>query len=165
METRYLKYYINQSGRGLSDIGVLHRSPLVLQQGRGVGDFFSAVFRTLKPLLSSGLNTLKDQSIKTGSAILADLKQKPLKDILKEQGTAALQELTEKGLSKIKRNMQGKGIKRKITRSRPQSIVRRSKRKTRRKPGIQKGGRKRRRSGKRRTARTVKRKRVLDIFD
>lgn len=163
MEGRYLKYYLNQGGRGLSDIGVLHRGPLYYQRGHGgVGSFFSTLFRTLHPLL----NVLKDQSIKTGSAILRDIGQKPIKDVLKEQGAIALQDLTERGVNKLKRTMQaGKGIKRRGMSLKTQLLLKRFKRNVGKKRGVQKGGKKKRITKRSKRRISVKRKRTLDIFD
>lgn len=158
MEARYTKYYLYQRGSGLGDIGVLHRGPLIYQRGRGgIGDFFSTVIRTLRPLLSTGLNVLKDQSLKTGSAILRDIGQKPINNVLREQGTLALQELTEKGLNKLKKTMQGgKGIKRRAQRGGSHLPSKRRKRCRSKRKNVQKIVSRRRRSAKTRN---------LDIFD
>lgn len=171
MEGRYTKYYLTQDGSGLGDIGILHRGPLIYQRGRGgIGDFFSTVIRTLRPLVTSGLSALKDQSLKTGSAILRDIGQKPINNILQEQGSLALQQLTEKGLKKLKRTMQsGKGIKRKVQRGRSQLRSKRRKRCGNSSKGknLQLGGRRKKRSTKRKTAKRRQRTKTrnLDIFD
>lgn len=110
MNSYYTQYYLRQEGRGLSDIGALYHSPLINQRGRGgVGSFFSGFLKYLKPLVSSGLNALKSQALKSGSAILDDVGNKPLKEILKEQGKAAIQNLAVRGVDKLKRMQAGQG--------------------------------------------------------
>lgn len=163
MEGRYIKYYLSQGGKGIGDIGVLHRSPLIYQRGRGIGTLFDTVLRVLNPLFYSGFNALKDQAVKTGSAVLRDIGQKPIKSVLKEQGALALQELAERGVNKLKRKMQGgEGIKRKRRRANKQLSKQLKRSSTR----VQRGGRKKkRRAVKRKQKKTPKRKRSLDIFD
>lgn len=122
MPAHYAKYYLQQSGGGSGSgyshggIGMIYHSPQVYQRGRGgVGNFFSALFQRLQPIMSSGLTAVKNQSLKTGSAILNDLADnKNFKSVLKDQGLSALNELKERGLSKLKRklNQDGDGKKR-----------------------------------------------------
>lgn len=79
MPAQYTRYYLQQSGGGSggSDnggIGLVYRSPQVYQRGRGgIGNFFSGLFQRFQPLMRSGLTAVKNQSLKTGSAILSDL--------------------------------------------------------------------------------------------
>lgn len=111
----YVKYYTIQSGHGLGDIGPIYRGPSVLQKGRGIGSFFSGLGRFLKPLFISGLDALRDQSLKTGQNILRDIGSKPLRNIIKEQTIDVAQGLADKAVTKLKRKMQGgsgKAIKR-----------------------------------------------------
>lgn len=134
MDEVYLKYYQAQAGNGLSDIGQLyHISPKFVQRGRGgIGSFFSGIFRHLKPIIKSGLRALKKQSIKTGVNIIKDLGEKPIKDILVEEGKAAVDELAQKGIKKLQKLQDGKGtahsftfknIKRKLSSTGNQSIL------------------------------------------
>lgn len=126
MPAHYARYYIQQSGRGGGSgegsgspmnggIGMIYHSPQVYQRGRGgVGNFFSGLFQRLQPLMRSGLTAVKNQSLKTGSAILSDLSEnKNLNTVLKEQGLNAINELKERGLNKLKRklNQDGDGVK------------------------------------------------------
>jgi len=48
MEKLYQEYYLNQCGGGLSHIGTLYATPRIVQQGRGIGNFFSGLFKFLK---------------------------------------------------------------------------------------------------------------------
>lgn len=141
MDEVYLKYYQAQAGNGLSDIGQLyHISPKFVQRGRGgIGSFFSGIFRHLKPIIKSGLLALKKQSIKTGVNIIKDLGEKPIKDILIEEGKAAVDELAQKGIKKLQKLQDGKGtahsftfknIKRKLSSPSSQSILKTKKQRT-----------------------------------
>lgn len=103
MEKVYTDYYLSQIGGGLNDIGPLYSSPRYLQQGRGVGSFLGGIFKYLRPLLYSGLNALKKQTLKAGVNVLNDLGKRPFKDILTQQGKQAVDELTEKGMRKLQR--------------------------------------------------------------
>lgn len=113
MYSYYTQYYLRQQGHGLADIGPLYKGPSIYQRGSGIGNFFSGLFRNLKPLISSGLEALRDQSVKTGTAILSDVGRKPFKEILKEQGKIAVQDLTQRGVNKLKRMRSQTGGRRK----------------------------------------------------
>lgn len=153
---RYINYYNSQSGGSLHGIGPLYfNSRNTLQRGRGIGDFFSTVFRNLRPLISSGLSALKDQAITSGANIISDLGRKPLKEILYDQSERAIQGLAEKGVNKMRRYRQrgSGGIKRRGVRRIGHLPVKRRRR--------QVGAGKR----KRRRRKTKSRKRTLDIFN
>lgn len=109
MDRVYTKYYLMQSGSGLSDIGHLYTQPYILQSGSGIGSIFSGLLKFLRPMVSSGLNQIKNQSLKTGSAILRDASSKPLKEVFKEQGKIALKNLAVKGLEKLTNPQEGTG--------------------------------------------------------
>lgn len=120
MPAHYARYYIHQSGGGSGNnggIGMVYHSPQIYQRGRGgIGNFFSGLFQRMQPLIRSGLTAVKNQSLKTGSAILSDLadNNKNIKNVLKEQTFSGLNELKERGLNKLKRklNQEGDGVKR-----------------------------------------------------
>lgn len=115
MNSHYAQYYLRQEGRGLSDIGTLYNAPLIRQRGRGgIGNFFSGAFNYLRPLFSSGIEALKSQAVKSGSAILDNVGKKPLKEVLKEQGKMAIEDLAIRGVNKLKRKIQGgSGVRKK----------------------------------------------------
>lgn len=106
MDQVYTSYYSGQLGGGLSHIGSIYVSPRVLQHGRGIGSFFASLFRTLKPLLFSGVNAIKNQALDTSKAILNDFGRKPLRNILEEQGKIALNNLSEKAIHKMSSKFQ-----------------------------------------------------------
>lgn len=114
MDQVYTTYYSGQLGGGLSHIGPLYATPRVLQHGRGVGSFFASLFRTLKPLLFSGVNAIKNQAVDTSKAILNDFGHKPLRNILEEQGKHALNNLSEKAIKKLSSKFQRGSGKRRI---------------------------------------------------
>lgn len=173
MNTHYTQYYLRQSGSGLSDIGAIYRSPVFEQRGRGgIGSFFSGLIKHLRPLVSSGLTALKDQTIKTSANILSDIGRKPLKEILKEQGKSAIENLTNRGLAKIRKMQKGGRRKRNIKRGRVSKSNHSVKKRGGRRKRVKKQfgqGKKRRKSNK--TTKSVKRRKVaknqrfVDIFD
>lgn len=132
MDKHYFDYYHNQNGSGLSHIGTLYTSPQIVQQGRGVGSFFSGLFRNIKPLFLSGLNAIKNQVAETSKAVISDFGHKPLRNILEEQSKIALHNLSDKAVNKISKKMQRgsgkKNIKRRSTKKKSH-LKRRSTRK------------------------------------
>jgi len=115
MEKLYQEYYLNQCGGGLSHIGTLYATPRIVQQGRGIGNFFSGLFKYLKPLFLRGLNAVKNQAFETGKAVINDLGQKPLQNIIQEQSKIALQNLSNKVIDKMTQSGSGRRNKRKRT--------------------------------------------------
>lgn len=100
MSDIYTKYYFTQSGRG--EIGNVYRADFFgVQRGRGLGSILGGLIRILRPVFMRGLNVIKNQAIKTGSDILTDIGTKPFKQILKDRGREAQNELTEKTLKKL----------------------------------------------------------------
>lgn len=102
----YIQYYQKQTGGGISDIGELYHAPIFLQRGRGIGSFFTGLMKNLKPLFKSGVNALKEQSVKSANAIVQDLGNKPLKDILREQGKLAATNLVNRGIKRLNNEKQ-----------------------------------------------------------
>jgi len=128
MEVDNTWIFHNQNGYGMSDIGPLYYSyPLHYQYGRGgVGSFFSGVFKYLKPLITSGLQALRKQSIKTGVDVLSNLGDKPIKTVLVEQGKKAVEELAQKGIKKLKKIQEGNGTSHSFAFRQKKPIKRRS---------------------------------------
>lgn len=158
----YIQYYQKQTGGGISDIGELYHAPIFLQRGRGIGSFFRGLMKNLKPLFKSGVNALKEQSIKSTNAIVQDLGNKPLKEILKEQGKLAATGLINRGINRLNREKQeGSGfmtpyrtnaIKRSHTDNLTHSITNVKRRKTTKKKKSKK-------------KKPITEKRILDIFN
>lgn len=106
-QNTYIEYYENKCGSGLSDFGPIYYTPRIIQHGRGFGNFFASLFNYLKPLISSGLNAVKETAITTGVKALSEVGDRPLKEILIEHGAKAAKDLEQK----YKRKFQnGKGI-------------------------------------------------------
>lgn len=114
----YTNYYSLQSGGGynIADFGPLLHSQRIYQKGRGIGGFFSGIFRYLKPLLSSALHGLKNEVIQTGTEILNG---KPINEILRDKSLQVVDKLRDKASEKIKK-MSGAGF-----RKRAQKIIKR----------------------------------------
>jgi len=109
MVKSYQDYYVNQCGGGLSNIGSLYISPHIVQQGRGIGNFFSGLFNYIKPLFLSGITAIKNQAAETGKAVINEFGRKPLRNIIQEQSKIALQNLSNKAIDKITRFQSGSG--------------------------------------------------------
>lgn len=134
MNKSYIQYYNSQVGGALSDIGPTFYIPLIQQRGSGIGSFFSNLFKYLRPVISKSLGVIKNQSLKTGAAILKEAQQKPFREVLKEQSKLAVQDLATKGLEKLvrKTDQEGSGCRIAIKRKNS-STVSHSKRKFARK--------------------------------
>lgn len=181
MAPRQANKKLSKRGAGLHNIGKLHYQPVYLQRGAGLGGFFTKLFTYLQPLAASGISALKDQALRTGKEILNDLgEKKSIKSVLKTRGREALNDLTVRGLDKLKKEVgkqRGSGYIKRQAFMNPAIIAkaiesRRRRRVHRRRPVKRKavktkqiGGRRRRR--RRQPVKTKKRrqKRTLDIFN
>jgi len=123
---RYTRYYVNQSGGG--EIGPVYRASFRMQRGNGIGSFFRALFRFVKPLLYSGAKAVGKEALKTGSNIITAILNKepkqPVGAIFKNRFSEAKGNLQEKI-----RKMTGSGLdlKRKRKSKRVQSRGKRRK--------------------------------------
>lgn len=90
-------------GKGREDIDI-YRGPLYHQSGAGLGSFFRSAARYIRPLISSGMNALKDQSLNSAGTVLSQLGKKDLKTILNEESEKAVRNLSEKAINKIRRS-------------------------------------------------------------
>lgn len=161
MSQHYVNYFLSQQqGGSMSDIGQLYKSkrinqrgfgfgysPMLIQNGYGIGNFLYGLYRMLNPLIISGMNAIKSEAFNTGKNILGDIGKKSLKNIITEHGTQAIQNLKLKAENKVN-NMQGKGVCKKS------HIRKKIKRKF-----IQSSGK------SSQEHQSKKKKRILDIFD
>lgn len=158
-ENVYVQYYTQQIGGGATDFGSLYYNPRFIQQGRGFANFFAAVYKYLKPLITSGLGALKNTAIKTGTSVLTELGSRPFREILIEHGNNAKNELEKKFMNKFQ---EGQGL---FSFSNLKESIKRVKNKVKRKvtpkPHRKKVEKKLKKSVK--VKKTLK-KRVLDIF-
>lgn len=109
--SHYARMYAGpQIGNGLGEIEV-YSGPIHhyhRQSGAGIGRYFANAFRFFRPLVTSGINALKDQGIKSSASILNQLGDKDLKSILQQESQVALKNLKQKAVNKIN---QATGIK------------------------------------------------------
>lgn len=149
--SRYDQYLL-QSGSGLSDLGQVYRGNSwgAYQRGRGLGDFFSNVFRLVRPYLASGVRAVTTEMARGGAEVLGNLGTQPIGDLLRQQRDIGIQNLGNKASNKLRRVAFGRGIKRKRA-STDELIGGRIKRRRRSKSSGLKRRRRRRASGKRRS--------------
>lgn len=117
-----MQMYGAQKGLGFGDIevytGPIHR--FRQQNGAGIGKYFVRAYKYLRPLITSGINAVKDQGIDSTGSILRQLGTKDIRSILEDEGERALKNLGEKAISKIGRTAAkitqfGKGIDNKMS--------------------------------------------------
>jgi hypothetical protein len=119
MDRIFTRYYYQQVGREYGDenIGPLIRSQKIYQIGRGLGGFFSGIFRHIRPLFTSALHGLKSEVLETGADIIRGINiQKPLNEILRDRSVQVVDKLRDKATEKIKK-MSGAGLKRRLQNS------------------------------------------------
>ena len=124
MSPCYHEYYLTQAGGG---VGAIYRGS-VYQKGNGFGSFFKGLFRSVMPLIKSGLRTLGQETLRSGSNILGDMaNDRPLGDVLKTRITESAENLKRKAQDKIEKLI-GSGRtkrKRKSFKSQKRSVRRR----------------------------------------
>jgi hypothetical protein len=108
----------------MEDIGKLYKAnrvyqhgfgatPIIVQQDHGLGSVLQNIFQTVYPLIRSGFSSLGTEAKIAGKNILRDIATKPITSLIKEHGTEAISNLKNKINNEIKKNMSGKGIKKK----------------------------------------------------
>lgn len=166
MDDPYLKYYTNQAGSGVSNV---YRGA-EYQRGHGIGSFLGGLFRSVTPLLSSGVKALGKEALRSGIGFVGDLAHAiPAKEAIQRRVQEMTGNLKRRADSKIESVMTGYGYKRKRKSVTAQSIKRLLQRKSiKRKPKRKQGKR-----TKKGTKKTTKKKKVgkrkyttvNDIFD
>lgn len=152
MNRHYIKYYLSQTGGNIEEIGPLFHSAVNYQRGRGLGDIFGGLFRYIKPLLSSGINFLKNEVLSSGIGALSDIASGASpKEVFQDRGKEALKNLRRGAVNKL-HTMYGSGRKRTIKRKKPSktshSYIKLKRRKVKKVKKVK-----------------THKKRVLDIFD
>jgi len=138
-------YYVRQAGgeRGDSGIGPIYSVQPFVQRGHGIGSFLQGLWRTVRPVLWSGIKYLGREAFRTGGKIITDIADNPaqigVRDILSKHVSESTQNIIK--------NLRGGG-----------SGARKRKRASSHKPRKEKV--KRARITKRKTSKTIKR----DIF-
>lgn len=117
----YIEYYANQAGHRKGSHNIQHGEKF-LQKGGGVGGVFSAVFRYLKPYVASGLDVLKEESIRTAADVLVGISnQKPMNEILADRGIEMVDKIRNTAVKKIN-TMSGGSLKKPLKRARASKI-------------------------------------------
>jgi hypothetical protein len=157
MERRYVKYYLQQTGGGYSEIGSFYNAPISYQRGRGLGNLFGGLFKYLQPVLSSGFNLLTNELASTGVDALKDIMSGAnVKEVIQDRGKEAYKNMRKNAVNQLHK-MYGSGIRTKHLKRRT-FLKRRGikrKRSTLRSQLTKRRRKKRTKSSK---------KRVLDIF-
>lgn len=161
MDDPYLKYYTHQAGSGVSNV---YRGA-EYQRGHGIGSFLGGLFRSVTPLLKSGVKALGKEALRSGLGFVSDMAYSvPTKESVRNRVKEMTGNLKRRADNKIESIMEGSGYKRRRKAVTIQSIERLLQRKTvKRQPKIKpnkrpKKGRKKRKTVKRKNT-TVK-----DIF-
>lgn len=110
----YEQYYLNQIG---GEIGPLYRSSFKVQRGRGLGGFFSGLWKSIKPLFTSakplcykGIKAIGKEALDAGVGTLAELGTKPLKEAMMSNIHKAGSNLKRKAEEKLKK-LSGEGLR------------------------------------------------------
>lgn len=161
MDDPYLKYYTHQAGSGVSNV---YRGA-EYQRGHGIGSFLGGLFRSVTPLLKSGVKALGKEALRSGLGFVGDLAHSVSpKEAISKRVKEMTGNLKRRADNKIESLMEGSGYKRRRKAVTIQSIERLLQRKTgkkqpKRKPNKRpKKGRKKRKTSRRKNT-TVK-----DIF-
>ncbi len=97
----YKNYYCNCQSGGSSAFFPVYAGSLV-QRGGGLGALFSSLFRSVTPLLKTGVKSLAKPALKTTKNVVRDLTEgKSLKHSLKTHGTRAVKRLASDALKHI----------------------------------------------------------------
>lgn len=110
LDDPYLRYYAQQAGSGVSNVyrGVEY------QRGHGIGSFLGGLFRTVTPLLKTGLKVLGRETLRSGVGLAGDLAfNVPPKVAVRNRVKELTGNLKRKADSKIDDVMRGSGYKRK----------------------------------------------------
>lgn len=134
MANLYLDYYLEQAGEKANRKRNFNIRRKVLQHGAGVGGVFSSVYRYLKPFIASGLDILKDETIKTASDVLNGvINQKPMNEVLTDRGVEIVDKMRNTAVKKLKSMTGGcieKPLKRKRKRGSNQLTIRNNQERT-----------------------------------
>lgn len=81
---QYCDYYLNLVGSG---VGAIYKG-VAYPRGHGFGSFMKGLFRTVMPLIKSGVKTIGKETLRTGSNFLGDIvNDVPPKEAFKKRVT------------------------------------------------------------------------------
>jgi len=120
MEDPYLKYYTQQAGAGISNV---YRGA-AFQRGHGIGSFLGGLFRSVTPLIRSGIKAIGKEAMKSGVGFLDDMVYSvPIKDAFKKRAkefTGGIKRKADDGIDDL---MSGSGYKKRRKTVTVQSIA------------------------------------------
>ena len=106
------KYYINQSGSGLS-VFQGYRN----QRGHGIGSILSGFFRSALPMIKRGLSSFGRQALKTGLKIAGDVADgTSMREAAEARAREGIKRLAHDGVEYLESDQQRSGISRKRAR-------------------------------------------------
>lgn len=106
MTCHYHDYYIGQAGSG---VGSIYKGA-VYQKGRGFGSFLRGLFRTVFPLVKSGLKTIGKEALRSGSYFINDVVNNvPPKEAFNSRVSESVGNLKRKAETKID-DLVGSGV-------------------------------------------------------
>lgn len=112
----YEHYYSHQAGSG---IGIVYKG-VPFQRGHGIGSFLGGLFRSVLPLLSSGLRTVGKETLHAGVGLLSDMvNSRPMDSSVRTRFKEASANLKRKADEKIDSLMSGSGYKMSTKRREP----------------------------------------------
>ena len=110
MTCHYHDYYIGQAGSG---VGSIYKGA-VYQKGRGFGSFLRGLFRTVFPLVKSGLKTIGKEALRSGSYFINDVVNNvPPKEAFNSRVSESVGNLKRKAETKID-DLVGSGVRKDV---------------------------------------------------
>lgn len=121
----YEHYYSHQAGSG---VGIVYKG-VPFQRGHGIGSFLGGLFRSVLPLLSSGLKTVGRETLGAGMGLLSDMvNSRPMDSSIRSRLKEASANLKRKADEKIDSLMSGSGYKMPTKRREPLIALKASRR-------------------------------------
>lgn len=116
MDNHYVEYYLNQAGVQEKSQKYYKNDHKLYIKGGGIGGTFATVFRYLKPFIASGIDILREESIKTATDVLLGIaQQKPMKEIIADKSVELVDKIRDTAVKKIG-TMTGGGLKKPLKR-------------------------------------------------
>lgn len=77
------------------------------QEGRGLGNFFSSIFKYISPYILSASKAVGKEALRSGTEFISDIGSKPLTEIFSEQKKKVLGNLTQAAENKLRKMREG----------------------------------------------------------
>jgi len=106
------------SGQNDTGIGPIYSTPLFLQRGHGIGNYYGSLFPWVKPIFWNGAKALGRETLLTGGKILSDITEKrspeaSAGDIVTRHVTESIQNLISKLRERGRKRARGPASKNK----------------------------------------------------